>query len=128
MTSLQLIRNFAIVFIYAVLFGTAAYDKWKTLSTPDWFKKQFENTFIHRLPGGASIGYWLIAAFEVLLTFGFLASLFVPALLPFALLGSLFMFGILLFGLRLISDFQGSANMFVYFGATLLSLFIVTMS
>jgi hypothetical protein len=49
--SLALIRNFAIIFIYAVLFGTAAYDKWKTLSTPDWFIKQFENTFIKKLPG-----------------------------------------------------------------------------
>lgn len=128
MTSLQLIRNFAIIFIYAVLFGTAAYDKWKTLSTPDWFGKQFENTFISRLPGGASLGYWLIASLEALLTVGFLISFFNFALLPYALLGSLFLFGFLLFGLRLTYDFQGSANMFVYFGTTLLSLFFVTMS
>lgn len=128
MTSLQLIRNFAIIFIYAVLFGTAAYDKWKTLSTPDWFGKQFEKTFISRLPGGASLGYWLIASLEALLTLGFLISFFNLAILPFALLGSLFLFGFLLFGLRITYDFQGSANMFVYFGTTLLSLFFVTMS
>lgn len=124
----QLIRNFAIIFIYAVLFGTAAFDKWKTLSTPEWFGKQFEKTFINRLPGGASPGYWFIATFEALLTVGFLISFFNMAILPFALLGSLFLFGFLLFGLRLTYDFQGSANMFVYFGTTLLSLFFVMMS
>lgn len=123
----QLIRNFAIIFIYAVLFGTAAYDKWKTLTMPDWFGKQFENTFIKRLPGGASVGYWFIAAFEALLTIAFIISFFNIAVLPFALLGSLFLFGFLLFGLRITYDFQGSANMFVYFGTTLLSLFFVMM-
>jgi len=125
--TLQLIRNFAIVFIYAVLFGTAAYDKWKTLSMPDWFGKQFENTFISRLPGGAKVGYWFIATLEALLTLCFLISFFNMAYLPFALLGSLFLFGFLLFGLRITYDFQGSANMFVYFGTTLLCLFLVTM-
>lgn len=123
----QLIRNYAIIFIYAVLFGTAAYDKWKTLSMPDWFGKQFENTFIKRLPGGASVGYWFIAAFEAVLTIAFVISFFNIAVLPFALLGSLFLFGFLLFGLRITYDFQGSANMFVYFGTTLLSLFFVMM-
>lgn len=123
----QLIRNYAIIFIYAVLFGTAAYDKWKTLSMPDWFGKQFENTFIKRLPGGTSAGYWFIAVFEALLTIAFVISFFNIAILPFALLGSLFLFGFLLFGLRITYDFQGSANMFVYFGTTLLSLFFVMM-
>jgi hypothetical protein len=127
MTSIQLIRNFAIIFIYAILFGTASYEKWKSLSTPDWFIKQFENTFIRRLPGGASVGYWLIATFEALLTFGFLVSIINFVFLPYALLGSLFLFAILLFGLRLTYDFQGSANMFIYFGTTLLSLFLVTL-
>src|SRR5690349_11655761 len=112
MTSFQLIRNFAIIFIYVLLFGTAAYDKWKSLSTPDWFIKQFENTFVRRLPGGASLGYWLIGTLEALLTLGFLISIFNFVFLPYALLGALFLFGILLFGLRITSDFQGSANMF----------------
>lgn len=127
MTSLQLIRNFAIIFIYAVLLGTSTYDKWKSLSTPDWFKKQFENTFIAKLPGGATLGYWFIATFEAVLTIAFLASFFSVSVLPYALLGSLFLFGILLFGLRLTYDFQGSANMFVYFGTTLVSLYLVTL-
>ncbi|AZZ36274.1 hypothetical protein CIK05_05545 [Bdellovibrio sp. qaytius] len=128
LTSLQLIRNFAIIFIYAVLFGTAAYDKWQTLSMPEWFGKQFEKTFIRKLPGGAAVGYWFIASLEALLALVFVISIFNFVLLPYALLGSLFLFGILLFGLRITYDFQGSANMFVYFGTTLLSLFFVTMS
>jgi hypothetical protein len=127
MSSAQPILNFAIIFIYVLLLGTAAFDKWKTLSTPEWFNKQFENTFINRLPGKASIGYWLIASLEALLTLLFIVSVFNFALLPYALLGSLFLFGILLFGLRITYDFQGSANMFIYFGTSLLSLFLVTM-
>lgn len=127
MTTFQIIRNFAIIFIYVLLFGTAAFDKWKSLTTPDWFAKQFENTFIGRVPKGASFGYWFIAISEGLLTLAFIAAAFNFVILPYALLGSLFMFGVLLFGLRITYDFQGSANMFVYFGTTLLSLFFVTM-
>ena len=127
MTEFQPVLSYAIIFIYTLLFGTAALDKWKTLSTPDWFSKQFENTFIHKLPGKAAVGYWFIAAAEALLTFAFIASVFNPVILPFALLGSLFLFGLLLFGLRITYDFQGSANMFTYFGTTLVSLFLVTL-
>ena len=125
MTEFQPLLNFAIIFIYTLLFGTAAFDKCKSFATPDWFIKQFENTFINKLPGKASVGYWMIALFEVALTVTFVASAFNFALLPYALIGSLFLFGALLFGLRLVYDFQGSANMFVYFGTTLISLFLV---
>jgi len=126
--SVQVIRNFAIIFVYAVLFGTAAFDKWKTLSTPDWFVKQFANTFIGKLPGGASVGYWIIASLEAALALSFVIAVFNFMLLPYVLVGSLFLFGILLFGLRVTYDFQGSANMFTYFGATLLSLILVSMN
>jgi hypothetical protein len=128
MASFQPILNFAIIFIYVLLFGTAAFDKWKTLSTPEWFHKQFEKTFINRLPGKASVGYWLIATLEILITLVFIASIFNFAFLPYALMASLFLFGILLFGLRITYDFQGSANMFIYFGTTLLCLFFSTMN
>jgi hypothetical protein len=126
--SIVLIRNLAIIFIFVLLFGTATVDKWKSLSTPDWFIKQFSNTVIAQFPGGAAFGYWLIASLEALLTAGFLFSIFNFAFLPYALVGSLFLFGILLFGLRIANDFQGSANMFIYFGTTLLSLSLVLMN
>lgn len=128
MTAFQPILNYAIIFIYVLLFGTAAFDKWKTLAMPEWFGKQFENTFINKLPGKASVGYWLIAILELLITITFIVSIFNFAFLPYALIASLFLFGVLLFGLRITYDFQGSANMFIYFGTTLISLFVVTMN
>lgn len=126
--TIQEIRNYAIIFIYLVLLGTAAFEKWKTLSTPEWFIKQFENTFVAKLPGGASVGYWCIAGLEAILVFTFLMAAFNFLILPYALVGALFLFGVLLFGLRITYDFQGSANMFTYFGVTLLSLFLVSMT
>ena len=125
MISIPMLIHFAIIFIYVLLFGTAAIDKWKTLSTPEWFCKQFENTFINRLPGKANVGYWLIASLELVITLAFIAAIFNFAILPYALAASLFLFGILLLGLRLISDFQGSANMFIYFGTTLLCMYVI---
>ncbi len=126
MLELAVLKNLAIVFIFTVLFGTAAWDKFKILKTPDWFVKQFENTFISKLPGGAAFGYWKIAVFEALLAIAFPASLLMPALLPVALTVSLFLFGALCLGLRLISDFQGSANLFIYFTAALISLSVIS--
>lgn len=126
--TIQEIRNYAIIFIYLVLLGTAAFEKWKTLSTPEWFIKQFENTFVAKLPGGASVGYWCIAVLEAILVFAFLMAAFNFLILPYALVSALFLFGVLLFGLRITYDFQGSANMFTYFGVTLLSLFLVSMT
>ncbi len=125
MENLESFRNYAIIFIYVALFGTAAWDKLKTFQTPEWFVKQFEKTFVAKLPGGAKLNYWVIAFLELGLTLLFLTSALNFALLPLALCASLFLFGILLIGLRITYDFQGSANMFVYFGATLLSLFLV---
>lgn len=117
-------RSYAIILIYVILFGTAAFEKFKSLRTPDWFIKQFENSFLSKIPGAVAYSYWAIAVLELILLCMFLTSIFVPMLLPVALLISLFLFAFLLFGLRLIHDYQGSANMFVYFGVSLLSLFL----
>ena len=125
MGNLEIYRNYAIIFIYTALFGTAAWDKLKTFQTPEWFVKQFEKTFVAKLPGGAKVNYWIIAVLELCLALLFLSSALNFALLPLALCASLFLFGILLIGLRVTYDFQGSANMFIYFGTTLLSLFLV---
>ena len=120
------LQTYAIIFIYAVLMGTAAWDKLKSFGVaPDWFIGQFSKTWIGSIPAGAKIGYAVITLIETALAVMFLLSLFIPALLPWALTGSLFLFGILCFGLRLASEFQGSANMFIYFGTTLIALFLV---
>ena len=121
-----LLQSYAIVLIYSVLMGTAAWDKLKSFGVaPDWFVGQFAKTPIASIPGGAKIGYAVITLLETALAVMFVLSPFMPALLPWALTGSLFLFGILCLGLRLANEFQGSANMFVYFGATLLSLFVM---
>ncbi len=121
-----LLQTYAIIFIYAVLMGTAAYDKLKSFGVaPDWFIGQFSKTWLGSIPGGSRIGYAVITLLETALAVMFLLSTVIPALLPWALTGSLFLFGILCFGLRLASEFQGSANMFVYFGTTLIALFLM---
>lgn len=121
---LQLVTA-SISLLYVALWGTAALGKWSSLSTPEWFLKQFEKTFFAALPGGIPFSYWMIASAELALAVLFLASLFVSSLLPWALIGSLFLIVGLIVGLRLTFDFQGSANMFVYFGTTLLALWFL---
>lgn len=120
------LRNIAISLAFTILIGSAASEKWRSLKTPDWFLKQFENTFIAKLPGGVSFGYWKIATLEALLTLAFIVSIFLPSLLPLALVGAMFLFCALLFGLRVSFDYQGSANMFVYFLTALASFYWVT--
>ena len=118
-------RNLAIVLMYTVLMGTAASGKLREKAAPDWFLKPFEGTLISKLPGGAAGGYWAIAAIETLLAILFPASLIFPEILSVALTGSLYLFGILCFGLRVSGDYQGSANSFIYFAATLVALALV---
>jgi hypothetical protein len=114
----------AIQFIHTVLFATAAWDKIKGKTVPDWFLKAFEPTLLSKLPGGSRAQFWMITGIEAILAISFPLSLVIPELLPYALLGSLFLYGILCLGLRLTNDFQGSANMFIYFATSLFSLSI----
>jgi hypothetical protein len=116
----------AVQFIFAVLFGTAAWEKIKGKSAPEWFLKSFESTFISKLPGGARLSFFLIMALESALALAFPLSVFVPALLPSALMASLFLFGALCFGLRITGDYQGSANMFIYFSTSMLCLYLLS--
>lgn len=116
----------AISLLYLALWGTAAYGKWSSLKTPDWFLKQFENTFFAKLPGGVAGSYWAIGCAELALALIFLASLFSASLLSIALIGSLFVFAGLIVGLRITFDFQGSANMYTYFAATLLCIWFLS--
>ena len=118
--------SLAISLLYLGLWGTAAYGKWSSLKTPEWFLKQFENTFFAKMPGGIPLSYWGIGCAELTLAALFLASIFWATLLPIALIGSLFVFAGLIVGLRITFDFQGSANMYTYFSTTLLCLWFLT--
>lgn len=119
------IIKIAIIFIYSVLFGTSALDKIKSLAVPDWFIQQFSKTPLATFPFLIKGGYWMITLLESLLFIGFASSIIFPGFLIYSLLLSLFLFGILCFGLRISFDFQGSANMFTYFAATLVSIMAI---
>lgn len=116
------LKNFAISFCFLILFSTAAFSKLQSLKTPEWFLKQFQNSLFAAVPGGVQFSYWLIALVESALAVSFLISFFYLPILPLALVGSILLFGMLCFGLRIIYDFQGSANMFIYIAAALISL------
>ncbi len=119
------LRNAIIALMYVVLFGTACFDKLKSMSVPSWFIEQFSKTFLGRYPLAVTLSYWSIAIFELALVLMFLFSLWIAWVLPFALIGAMGIFVFLLFGIRLIGDYQGSANMFTYFGISLLCLFVL---
>lgn len=125
MIDVQLVIRLAIIFIYAILLGTSAWDKIKTRNVPDWFMQQFSKSFLGPYPMLIKAAYWQITALECLLFVGFLGSLIFPGILLISLVTALFLFGILCFGLRISYDFQGSANMFTYFAATLISILFV---
>ncbi len=122
---LVLCRNFLVIFIFSILFGTAGIDKFKSLKTPEWFIRQFDKSILAKFPKVIAFSYWKIAIFEILLAATFVASLMVPGLLPVALLGGMLLFGFLCFGLRMIGDYQGSANIFIYFTASLIALYVI---
>lgn len=119
------LAQYGIAVIFIVLLGTSAFEKFKSLSVPDWFLQQFAKSFLGPYPTLIKISYWKIAFFEALLTLGFVAGLFSVVILSYTLACAVFLFAALCFGLRISYDYQGSANMFTYFSATLLSLIAV---
>lgn len=118
----------AIYFAFLSTFLTAALQKWKS-GVPDWFIKQFENTFIPKLPGGTAFGFWMITALESAVAVILIISLamgewFAEApkfLLQTGVGLAAVTFSFLGFGLRIAGDFQGAANLFLYFGASIAS-------
>ncbi|TVQ12807.1 MAG: hypothetical protein EA364_08010 [Balneolaceae bacterium] len=123
----------AVQLLFLTTFGLAALAKFQTPLMPDSFVEQFRHTWMVNLPGGLFTPYYLIALGETALFFVFLISLVrfefasgrTKTFLKYGLILSLFIFVILAYGLRLTSQFQGTANAFFYFGTTLLSLWIV---
>ena len=126
-------RVLAIQFLMLATFVLAALAKWEPGTIPAGFIEQFGETWLASLPGGLFIPYYTIAVTETLAALLFLVSLFRGEFLSgrdktwlkAGLVLSLFIFVILTFGLRLTAQFQGTANTFFYFGATLLCLYIV---
>lgn len=123
----------AVQLLFLTTFGLAALAKFQNPLMPDGFVEQFRHTWLVNLPGGLFTPYYLLALGESLIFIVFLISLirfeFVSGrkklFLKYGLLFSLFIFVVLAYGLRLTSQFQGTANAFFYFGSTLLALWIV---
>lgn len=122
----------AIYFAYLSTFLTVSIQKIQS-GAPEWFLKQFNGTFIEKLPGGAKAGFWMITFLEtsvaILLCLALLNRewhLGEPMVwLPIAISLSAFTFAVLGFGLRISNDFQGASNLFSYFGVSLIVLLIL---
>lgn len=125
---IEYVKLLPVYCLFIGTFGQASSEKFLSGGTPDWFKNQFQSTFVGRLPGGATVPYYLIACLEAAVVLLFLLSLghmeFLPAhdvsFLKAALVLSLFAFFLLGFGLRISGDYQGAANLFAYFGVAFL--------
>ena len=96
---------------------------------PPWFGDKFGQTILARFPGLAA-SFWLLAAAEVL-AFGLAVAALVrgeflgrrpPTWLTTMLVWSLFVFIQLGFGQWLTSEFNGTFQLFAYFGVTLVAL------
>ncbi len=130
------IRSLVLLSILGLMlatFGLASLAKWTPGQIPQGFQEQFGETWLASLPGGLFMPYYTIAVSETLAFLLFIVSLarleFLPNrqthFLQYGLILSLFIFVILAYGLRLTGQFQGTANAFFYFGATLVSLIYV---
>ena len=125
---LEYLKLLPIYCLFIGTFGQASSEKFLSGGVPDWFKNQFQPTFMSKLPGGLTAQYYLIACLEATIVLFFLLSLGSLEFLPFhdttflktGLVLALFAFFALGFGLRITGDFQGAANLFAYFGVTFL--------
>lgn len=127
------LKFLAIQLLIAVTFGLAAIAKWFPPGIPEHFKNQFGDTWLASLPGDLFLPFYTIAVLEAAAFLLAVASIVKlewlsensKTLLKACLVVSLFIFVILAYGLRLVGEFQGTANAFFYFGATLVALFLV---
>jgi hypothetical protein len=96
---------------------------------PPWFGDKFGQTILARFPG-LTASFWLLAAAEVL-AFGLAVAALLrgeflgrrsPTWLTTMLVWSLFVFIQLGFGQWLTSEFNGTFQLFAYFGVTLVAL------
>lgn len=127
------VKLLPVYLLFMATFAQAGMEKFFSKGVPDWFRKQFEPTILNAFPGALTLEYYLLALMElsVLVLFAlsavnleFLAQ-HDKSILKIALLMALFTFFALGFGLRMSGDFQGAANLFVYFGVAFLIFYYV---
>jgi hypothetical protein len=126
--SIDNMKLIPVYLLFLATFGQASVEKFLSGGVPAWFKNQFEKTFLNPFPGSLTIQYYAIALLEAAVVIIFLMSIghleFLAghdkSLLKAGLVLALFVFFALGFGLRMTGDFQGAANLFLYFGVTFL--------
>jgi len=136
---MNMIKTILILMLVMTTFSLSGIEKWMTGGVPDWFANDINKTFLQYM-GGATLQYYGIALLECSIGVLCLISLarleFLPGrpkmFLKFALLGSMLAFIMVLVGQRVFAQwagnsggFQGTANAFFYFGATLLAFYII---
>ena len=112
--------------LYAAMLGEAGVMKLIARSTPEWFRSQFESTWLGKL-APLPLMWWTIAVIEVTVAACFIAALatgqtFGQSETPWMEAGLLLaaaLFAGLCFGLRVAMDFVGAANAFYYAAATM---------
>lgn len=118
----------AINLMLLMVWGFAGIDKLRS-GIPAWFDDKFGATFLASFPG-LSATFWLLTAAElaafllagIALFRGEFIRRSTPIWLMSTLVWSLFVFLQLALGQWLTADFNGTFQMFVYFGITLLML------
>ncbi|MBL9166789.1 MAG: hypothetical protein JNN07_03540 [Verrucomicrobiales bacterium] len=133
-TITPLIRNgalLAINLLILMVWGFAGIDKLRS-GVPSWFDGKFGPTFLASFPG-LTATFWLLTASElaafllaaIALGRGEFIRRSTPIWLLATLVWSLFVFLQLALGQWLTADYNGTFQMFTYFGLTLLMLHFV---
>lgn len=128
------IKYLAIYFVLFQTFFLSSWAKWTSGGTPEYFKKQFEHTFLASFPG-LEASYYFIAALEGVVAILVLISLFTGDWLPshprkdwlkLAIAVGALTFAALGFGQNLTDQYNGAAELFAYFGATLVAWLVIS--
>lgn len=129
-------RFLALLPVYAlfiVTFALAGFGKLLEPGVPQWFSDQFGQTFLAQFPG-LGVSFYSIAILEALAAVLFLVSLVKgeslstgkTTILNLGLLVSALVFCQLGFGLRLVNEFTGAFNLFMYTVGTGVAYLYVT--
>jgi hypothetical protein len=118
----------AINLLFLIVWGFTGMDKLHS-GVPSWFGDKFGATFLAKFPG-LTATFWMLAISELLAFALAIVALFrgeflnrrAPVVLTWMLVWSLFIFIQLSLGQWLSSEYNATAQLFTYFGITLLAL------
>ena len=116
----QQVFHLAVIVLYLFVFLEASLNKILGRSVPDWFREQFQDSWLARIVPVAML-FWSVALFELFVAIIFLGGLVQLEFLhqsvewtQWGCLGAMFLFAGLCLGQRITFDFVGAANSFFY--------------